>query len=126
MPGVERLGEQVVHEVGGLVLVHEDLLEDHLALGLDLVGAERRRPHDVGEDVEAELEVVVEHARVERGVLLGGEGVHVAAHRLDRLRDVACRPGVGALEQQVLEEVRGARPARASRRATRRRPRSPS
>ena len=107
MAGEERLGEQLVHEVGRLVLVHEDLFEDDLALGLDLVGPEGRRPHDVGEDVEAELEVLVEQAGVEGRVLLGGEGVHVAADRVDRLGDLAGAAGLGALEQQVLEEVRG-------------------
>ena len=61
--GEQGLEEHLVHEVGGLVGVHQDLLEDHLALGLDLVGPEGRLPHDVGEDVEAELEVLRQHAR---------------------------------------------------------------
>ena len=52
--GEQRAGEQVVHEVVGRVVAHPDLLEDHLALRLDLVGAQRGRPHDVGEDVERE------------------------------------------------------------------------
>ena len=103
----ERLVEDLVHQVGRLVLVHVDLFEDDLALGLDLVRAERRRPHDVAEDVEAQLEVLVDQAGVEGRVLLGGEGVHVAADRVDGLGDVAGAAGVGALEQQVLEEVRG-------------------
>src|SRR5437588_2425329 len=102
----QGFGEQVVDELRGLVLVHQDLLEDHLALGLELVGAERRRTDDVAQDVEAEVEVVVEQARVEGRVLLGGEGVHLAAHRLHRLRDLPSRALLSALEQQVLEEVR--------------------
>src|SRR5205823_11491141 len=39
-------------------------------------------------------------------VLLGGEGVHLPADGFDRLRDLAGRALVGALEQEVLEEVR--------------------
>ena len=31
-----------MHDVVGRVLAHEDLFEDHLALGVDLVGPERR------------------------------------------------------------------------------------
>ena len=88
MVGEQRAGEQVVHEVVGRVVAHPDLFEDHLALRLDLVGAQRRRPHDVGEDVEREREVLVGDAHVERGDLLAGERVHVAAARLDRLRDL--------------------------------------
>ena len=106
MPGEQRLGEHVVDEIGGLVLVHVDLFEDHLTLGFDLVGSKRRVPHDVGEDVEPDVEVVVEHTDVERRVLLGGEGVHVAADRVDVLRDLLRRAHRRSLEQQVLEEVR--------------------
>ena len=39
----DRLGEHVVDAVRRLVLVHRDLLEDHLALGLDLVRRQGRR-----------------------------------------------------------------------------------
>ena len=84
----QRVGEHVVDEVVGRVVAHPDLFEDHLALRLDLVGAERGRPHDVGEDVEREVEVPVGDADVVRGDLLAGERVHVAADRLDRLRDL--------------------------------------
>ena len=46
--------------------------------------------------------------RVVRRVLLRGEGVHVAADAIDRLGDLRGPSGLGALEQQVLEEVRHA------------------
>ena len=45
----------------------------------------------VGEVVDRHLEVTVEHARVVARVLLGGERVHVAADRVERLRDVEGR-----------------------------------
>lgn len=67
----DRLTEDVVHELVGRVLVHVDLLEHHVALRLDLVGAQRWVLGDVGEDVEAEVEVVVEHTDVEDRLLLG-------------------------------------------------------
>ena len=51
--GPQRLVGQGVHPVLGLVLGQGELLEDHLALGLDLVGPERRRGDDVGQQVEA-------------------------------------------------------------------------
>ena len=40
---VERLGEAHVHDVFGVVLRRRQLLEDDLALGLDVVRTERRR-----------------------------------------------------------------------------------
>src|SRR5581483_5658541 len=64
-----------------------------------------------------ELEVVGQHPHVERRVLLGGEGVHVAADGVDRLCDLTRLPAIRALEQQVLEEVR--RPRRVTRLVTR-------
>ncbi len=105
----QSAGEHVVHEVVGRVVAHPDLLEDHLALRLELVEADRRRPHDLGQDLERERQALVGDAHVERGRLLTGERVHVAADRLDRFRDLRRVPVVGALEQQVLEEVARAR-----------------
>ena len=48
-------------------------------------------------------------ADVEHRLLVGGERVHLAADRLDRLGDLARAAPVGALEEQVLEEVARAR-----------------
>ena len=74
-------------QVGRLVGVHQDLVEDDRALGLDVVGPQRRLPHDVAQDVEPERQVLGEQPDVEGRVLLGGEGVAVAAHLVERLGD---------------------------------------
>ena len=79
-------------------------------------------PHDVGEDVERELELRVGNAHVEHRLLVRRERVHLAADRLDRLGDLARRAIGGALEQQMFEEVARARLARRARRARRSRP----
>ena len=52
--GEQRPRQRGVHPVLGRVEVHEDLLDDHLPLGLDLGGPERRRGEHVGEDLDAE------------------------------------------------------------------------
>ena len=49
--------------------------------------------------------MLVEHLDVVAGVFLGGEGVELAADRIDRLSDILGRTGAGALEQHVLDEV---------------------
>ena len=94
-----------MHEIVGRVVAHPDLFEDDLPLRLDVVGPERRAPQHVGEDLERGLELRVGDAHVEHGLFVGGERVHLAADRLDRLRDLAGAARGGALEQQVLEEV---------------------
>ena len=66
-------------DVVGVVVVHRDLVEDHVALGLDIVGVQQRVGDHVAEHVDRERQVVVEHPRVEAGVLLGGEGVELPA-----------------------------------------------
>ena len=55
---------------------------------------------------EPQGQVLGQQADVERGVLLGGEGVEVAPHLVDRFGDGRRGALGGALEQQVLEEVR--------------------
>ena len=89
--GKQRTGEHVVHEVVGRVVTHPDLLEDHLPFRIDLVGPERRPPQHVAQDLDREVEVRVGHADVEDGLFLAGERVHLAADRLDRLRDLTRR-----------------------------------
>ena len=102
----DGLAEHVEDRVLRIVLVHRDLLEHDLALGVDV--AERRSPHHVGHHVERRRQVLVEHPRVDRGALLVGAGVELGAHAVEQLVDLRRRVAVGAAEQQVLEEVREA------------------
>ena len=105
MLGEDRAREQVVHEIVGRVVAHPDLFEDDAPFRLDVVDAERRVPQHVGEHVERGLELHVGNAHVEHRLFVRRERVHLAADRLDRLRDLAGAALLGALEQQVLEEV---------------------
>ena len=102
-------GEELLDDVGRLVAVHEDLFEDHLALGVHLFGPERRPAEDVAEDVQAELDILGQCPHVKRRVLLGRVGVHVAPDSVDLFCDLAGGPFRRALEEQVLEKVRDAR-----------------
>ena len=105
MPGPDLLREEIVDEVVGGVLHHLDLLEDHRLLLLDIVRREERPHQDVAEEIHRQGQVLVEHAHVEAGVLLRGEGIHVPAYRVDgagdRLRGAGRRP----LEDEMLDEV---------------------
>ena len=108
----ERRREHVVHDVAGIVVVHGDLFEDHAALGLDVSRGDQRRGDHVADHVDRERQVGVEHPRVVAGVLLGREGVHLAADRVHDRGDLERAAPLGALEQQVLEVVRGPREPR--------------
>ena len=98
--------QDVVHLVRGLVLVHGDLLDHHLALGVDVrVGGPQ---HHVRQHVEGLVEMLVQEARVHRGGLLPRSRVRLGAHAVEDLVDLDRAEAIGALEQQVLEEVRDA------------------
>ena len=80
-----------MHDVVGVVVVHGDLLEDHATLGLDVGRPDQRRGDHVARARRRRPAGPVEHPRVEAGVLLGGEGVHLPAHGVERRGDVQAR-----------------------------------
>ena len=96
------------HEVVGRVLDGADLLDDDVLLAGDLVGIEARMRQDVGQHVEPERDVGLEHARVIGRHLDAGAGIEIAADRLDLLGDLARGAARRALERHVLEEMRDA------------------
>ena len=104
--GPGRRREEVVHHVVGIVVVHGDLVEDHLALRLHVLGGDQRGGDHVAEDVERHRQVVVEDPCVVAGVLARGERVELAADLVEGSGDVHRRAGRGALEQEMLQEVR--------------------
>ena len=102
----DGLREEVVDELLRRVLVHRDLLEHDLALGVEL--GERRREDHVGHHVDRRLDVRVGDARVEHRVLARRRRVQLAAEPVERLGDLLRGVARRALEEQVLEEVRDA------------------
>ncbi len=91
------------------VEVDVHLLEDHALLLRDLRLVEARVEEHVGEDVERGVARLRAATDVVAGELLAGEGVELAADRIDLRRDRACRrTPLGALEEHVLREVRDA------------------
>ena len=115
-----RLLEQDLGHLGGVVEVAADLLDDHLALVIDLGGIERGPADQLAEDGHRPLGLPSRHAHPVDSGLAIGRRVERATDALDRLAERARRRiGGGALERQVLQEVGHARPARASRGAIR-------
>ena len=82
----DRLAEHVEHLLLGIVLVHRDLLEDHGALGVDVV---QRWPEDhVGHHVERLRKVLLNHTREDGRRLLAGAGVQLGTHAVEDLIDL--------------------------------------
>jgi hypothetical protein len=103
--GVPRIGRPS----GGHVFDHLDLFEDDALLALDVLGLQRGAHDHVGQQVDGERQVLVEHLDVVAGVLLRREGVELTTDRIDRLRYLLRGPALRALEEHVLDEVRHAR-----------------
>ena len=101
--GVHLLGQAAAGIVGD---PHVLLFEHHVELGThDLVGE-----HEAGDAVGLErhhlLQVLARHALKEAGIVVGGEGVLLAADRGNCLRKPVARILRGAFEHQVFEEMR--------------------
>jgi hypothetical protein len=97
----------VAHVSLGCVEVDVHLLEDHALLLLDLGGVEARVEEHVREHVEGDVACLGAAADVVAGQLLPGEGIELAADRVDLGRDGPCgRAALRALEEHVLGEVR--------------------
>src|SRR5262249_7594591 len=91
----------------GVVVAHRDLLEHHVAFDLDIVCGATAAQHHVGDQVDRQLEVRVEHVRVVAGVLPGCERVQLTTDGVHGLGDLHRGTGRRRLEQQVFQEVRG-------------------
>ncbi len=88
MRAEHRRQEDVAQGVLGIVVAHRDLLEHHVALDLDIVCGAPAPQHDVGDQVDGQFQIRVEHVRVVAGVLAGGERVQLTADRVDGLGDL--------------------------------------
>ncbi len=104
----EVLGEELVDEIVGVVLVHLDLFEDDALLALDLLGGEGGVKDKVGEDVEGRGDVLVQNLDVETDVLFAGKGIEVAADGVDLAGDLTGGARGCSFEDHVLDEMRDA------------------
>jgi hypothetical protein len=76
----------------------------------DIAGIEDRMKNEIAEDIHGERKMLVEHFDVEADAFLRGEGVHIAADRIDLAGDGFGGAGFRALEHHVLDEVGDAIP----------------
>ncbi len=101
----QRGSEPAMSDVVGRVVVHGQFLQDDLALTVHIVVAQRRPDEHVTEQLDAELVMPCRQPAVVRGVLLGRECIEVATAAVDTASQLLRTAGVGALEQQMFQEV---------------------
>ncbi len=101
----EATGENFVEEILGVVQVHLDLFEDHLALFPNVVGIEFRAKNEIGNDVEGDRQVLIEDLGIEADLLFGGEGIEHAPDGVHFTGNVFGRASLRALEDHVFHEV---------------------
>ena len=104
----EILGENLVDQVVGIVLVHLDLFENDAALAHDVFVVEDRVQHQVGENVERRGNMLIENLEVEADGLFAGECVEVSADRIDFARDLLRGARLRSFENHVFDEMRDA------------------
>ena len=102
---INHSGQPLAHQILRGVLVHADLLQHHAPLHLHVLLVEAGGEQHVQKQVGRPIQMLVQTAGVEAGVLLGGIGVHLAADGVHLPGQVSGGAAAGALEHHVLDEV---------------------
>src|SRR5262245_28825113 len=97
--------QELVGDLVGAVAGGGDLLQDDLALTLELLLGVARQLQDIRENIESDADIGFEHPGKVGGGLQAGGGVELAADRLDLLGDIAGAAPLRALEGHVLEQM---------------------
>ena len=105
MRAVAELVEELVGDREDVFLVLGELVQDHLALALELALGKARVLDDVAEHGDEARRVARHAAHVVRGVVLVGVRVDVGTEPLGVEVDLLAAPRVRALERHVLDEV---------------------
>ena len=103
---VEHRGRELfTDQVGGIVGVHTDLLQNDAPLTLHVGLGKGAVKEHIAEDAQRFAEMGVQTAAVETGEFLGGKGVDLAANGVHALCQLSGGAGRGALEEHMLDEM---------------------
>ena len=103
------LAEELLHRtlhrtVGGLIVIHGDLFENDLLLGLKILVA-KRWAHHVRQEIQGRMLIVRQDTHVIDGLLLGGIGVGLGAQIIEFAIDIDRGSPGRTFEHHVFEEV---------------------
>ena len=83
-----------------------DFLHDYILLAPQFLRIESRVREDIGQNIEGERHVGLEHARKIACRLCTCCSVEIPAHCLDSFRNLSRRASLGALESHMFEQMR--------------------
>ena len=102
----EDILEFIIYQFGWRIIIALNLIADHLHLLVYLRLRINRVEDDVGKQVHCSCDVLLQDGRVINRALLVGVGIQVAAHALQAVENVPRLASLGALEGDVLAEMR--------------------
>ena len=106
--GPRREREVIEHDVVGRIARLTQFGKDDLLLALQLVAVEPRIAHQIGDQIDAQRQIVGQQPRVEHGMVARGPRIQAAADILDIFRNRLGAARAGALEHHMLDHVRHA------------------
>ena len=95
--------QPVKHEVIRRILGGADFLHDDILLAPQFFGIKSRVRQNVGQHIERQRHVSFQYARKIACLFDARRSVEIAAHRLDRFRDLARRAAPGSLEGHMFK-----------------------
>ncbi len=95
----ELLNEALKGNIGGVVLVHGDFLQDDAPLLFQQLGIQLGAGDHIGDDVDSHAGVFIQNPGVVAGVLLGRQGIGFATHLVEGLGDIQGRTATSSLEE---------------------------
>ncbi len=110
MRSPQLLVVELENEIVGRVIHHPDLLEHDLPLEQQILSAQQRSKHEIADHIDGLDEVLIEHARLIRGVLARGVRIERAAQNLERQCYFPRGTVLRSLEHHVLEQMRHTHP----------------
>ena len=105
VPAKKQVLKLIVNQFGRTVVVGGYLVAHHLNLLVELLLRIGGMENDVGEQIYRHGEMVFQYGGIIHGVLLGGEGVEVAAVTLKTVEHLQGTAAHGALERDMLAEM---------------------
>src|SRR5712672_3151632 len=105
MSGPETPRKDFVQQIFRVVQVHLDFFQDYLAFFFHILGIELGPQNEIGNDVEGNREMLVEHFGVEANLFFGGEGVQHSTDGIHLSRNSFRGAPLRALEDHVLHEM---------------------
>ncbi len=100
--------EKIMHIIVRRIFRLGNFLKNHRSFALDLLGLETRMEKNIGQEIDRQRQVFIEHFGVVASMLFGSECVEYAAHGVHLFGDLCGATPRRAFEKQMLDKMREA------------------